>query len=1104
MVAHNGADYLSETLTALADQKRSVDAVIGVDTGSEDGSLEVLEKALGANRVIDVGSSYRGGFGQAVAAGLAALSPVAASAGDTSQWIWLLHDDAAPAPGALEELLQAVERAPSVTVAGCKQLDWHSRRKLMDVGLSTSRWAERLTLIEADELDQGQYDGRSDTFAVNSAGMLIRRDVWDSLKGFDPALSGTGDDVDFCWRNRLAGNRVVVVPAAIMFHVRHRPDGLGNAAAARRAQVLLRLKHSPWWAVPLHAIGAFLGSVLRLIFSIVVKDPGHGIHQLGATLVALGSPLAVLKGRRQAAKTRKVRRSVIRGLQTPRREVWSHRRSLMEALGADDVVGDGVGTDGLSLEPSGDSDDDFTALATSERGWAGTGLFAAILISLGVAIAGLFGVAGSPVVEGGGLLRVSETLGQVWGNAASWWIGLGAGMPGHGDPFDYVLWFIGVLGFGNTNGALSWLLVLAMPLSAAGAWSLAAALSFHRSPRFVAALIWAAAPVLHIALNQGRIGSLVAHVMLPWLLLGLVRAVGAAHDRRLAANPNAILPAGVPARAGSGGVPSWTAAAAAGLALAIVSAAVPSLLVPAIVVIAICALVLGRRGRTLWWSIGPSIALFLPLAISSVNTPRALLADPGIALPSDPAPLWQQLLGQPVSVDPAASVNAFGTHLGGPWALVAMLIIGVPVVALGAIALFLPGKRMRFVRILWLAAVVILSAAWLGGHVLTGGTDQFLVSPYSGGAVSAAGILLLAAAVVGAERLMGRRRRRTESSEPKKSKLIGLRVVAVAAVLLLLAGPVLSWALWISAARSNGADARAAGTAPLVPQRLIAPATNETLPATATDRGNGPEQTRTLVITDNGDGSFGSALMRGSGTTLDSLSTIASARKILPDDQATKTADDDAADAALRSSVATIMAGDRVDPRAQLEPLAVGFVVLKTDDATGQLTASRIDSVPGLVAVGQTKAGWLWRVSPSAQPPLTDSDTSNRLRLVGKNGATTAVLGSAKTGAETILPDGQEGRLLVLSERADPGWSAWVDGRKLTSTTSDWAQAFTVPAKGGKLEVKYSNPFSPWVEILQVLVLGATLLLAIPLPARRSNAKFSRDEGSLRKAGTNE
>ena len=168
MVAHNGSAYLPRTLSALADQTRSVDRAIGVDTGSRDHSLALLERAFGAHSVLSH-ERGKGGMGAAVSAGLAGLAPrVAGGADAMPEWIWLLHDDAAPAPEALAELLAAVERAPSVTVAGCKQLDWHEERKLIDVGLSTSRWAERLTLIDADELDQGQYDGRSDTFAVTS------------------------------------------------------------------------------------------------------------------------------------------------------------------------------------------------------------------------------------------------------------------------------------------------------------------------------------------------------------------------------------------------------------------------------------------------------------------------------------------------------------------------------------------------------------------------------------------------------------------------------------------------------------------------------------------------------------------------------------------------------------------------------------------------------------------------------------------------------------------------------------------------------------------------------------------------------------------------
>ena len=57
---------------------------------------------------------------------------------------------------------------------------------------------------------------------------------------------------------------------------------------------------------------------------------------------------------------------------------------------------------------------------------------------------------------------------------------------------------------------------------------------------------------------------------------------------------------------------------------------------------------LGRRGRTVWWALLPSAALFVPFVVSTLDRPRALLADPGLPLGFDAAPLWQQVLGQPL------------------------------------------------------------------------------------------------------------------------------------------------------------------------------------------------------------------------------------------------------------------------------------------------------------------------------------------------------------------------------------------------------------------------------------------------------------------------
>lgn len=1104
MVAHNGGDYLPMTLAALSEQTRPADAFIGVDTGSRDNSVALLDDAFGEANVTTF-QQGRSGMGDAVKAGLAALDPWDPDRpGAGTEWVWLLHDDAAPAPEALAELLHAVERAPSVTVAGCKQLDWNARRRLIDVGLSTSRWAERLTLIEADELDQGQYDGRSDTFAVNSAGMLVRRDVWEELGGFDPGLPGTGDDVDFCWRNRLAGHRVVVVPTAGMFHVSHRPHALGSASAARKAQVHLRLKHAVWWKVPLHAAGALLGSLFKLVLSIAVKDPGHGFSQLMATFVALGRPGAVIRGRREAARTRKIRRSVIKGLQTPRREVWAHRRSLIEALGADDSSEDAARTDPLAEQPSGDSTDDFAALTTSERGWVGSGALLAVFLTAAASLIGLSGFFRAEAVSGGALIPLSSKVSDIWHHATGWWIGLGAGLPGHGDPFAFLLWILGLAGGGDANSALAWLLLLAMPLSGLAAWFAAGGVTTRRRFRLVAALVWGGAPALQIALNQGRLGALVAHIMMPLLVLALLRATGTARgqgrfavpeagDRRFTEKP--------PTKPGVNGTPSWTAAAAAGLALAVVAAAAPSLLLPSALVVVLAGIFLGRRGRTVWWALFPSAALFIPFGLSVIDRPRALLADPGVPLGFDGAPLWQQILGQPLKFDTDGGLAGLPMFDGSavPWALLLALLVGAPVLALATAALFVPGKRTRVARALWVAGLIVLAGGWLAGHVATGASADMLVTPFTGPAVSAAGFALLGAALIGADGLLCFAE---QPAAAPTARRIALKSISVLAMVLLLAGPLAGLTAWAAQnllQSASGAAPAAAGTSPLGTPRQIVPTSARTLPATAIDRGQGPEQARTLVIDTVEDGTFDASIVRGAGTTLDGLSTIAAARNIMGDPGAETVRDDDAVTAALRSVVATVVAGQGVDPRPELERLGAGFVVLRAADTAAQLTASRMDAVPGLVAVGQTNVGWLWRISPLNQPVIDAADVAHRVRIVDGSGAAIGLVPSGLETVDAAVPEGPEGRLVVLAERADPGWSAWMDGRRLTSTTSGWSQAFTLPAQAGQLTIRYENQWAVWTAVVQAVVIGLTVLLAVPMPARRPNTGLSRDEGSLRK-----
>jgi GT2 family glycosyltransferase len=1060
------------------------------------------------------------GFGAAVRAGLAGLAESEPS-DETVDWLWLLHDDSAPAPQALQELLLAVERAPSVTIAGTKQVDWENPRLLVDVGVSISRWAERVTLIDADELDQGQYDARSDIFAVNSAGMLVRRDVWEALGGFDPALPGTGDDVDLCWRNRLAGHRVVVVPAAKVRHAGSRPNTAASARASRRAEIFLRLKHAPLWQVPFLMAGAVLGGFGRFFLGMLAKDPAYALASLTASIGGVLRPVDLYRSRRAAAATRVRPRSAVHALRTGHREVREHRRSLFEAEPLDASASGygltpagttrlpGSGADAGSLEPSGDSNDDFASLATPSRAWVGVGAVAALLLLLAASLIALHRFIGAPALAGGALLPLSGRLGEIWANASSWWIELGSGYPGHGDPFDYVLWLLGTAGLGNTNTAVVALMLTAMPLAGLSAWFASGALTRHRGLRFWAAMFWGAAPALQVALGEGRLGALTAHILLPLFFLAVLRAVGAGAPAAAAARSGERQPspAGRVLFPGTGGVPSWAAAAAAGLLLAVLTASAPTLFVLAAAAVLLLSLRLRRRARTLWWSLLPSAVLLLPMALSTLGRPRAMAADPGVPLAFDPAALWQQILGFPAAFDLASPLPMAEFLPAGPWPLVLALLVGAPVVALSAAALF-GGPRAALARLAWVLSILALVLSWLSTFVATGATADALVTPFPGPLVSAAVFLQLSAALLTGDALLARRgttRRSavsgTTETAPSGRGISG-RTVRPAAVLLgvlLALGPAASLALWsiplaAGSATADGADGVTGS------RFLVEPASERTLPATAADKGGSDERTRTLLLRTDANDDVTAALMRNGGTTMDSMSAIYAARAITGPVNGEELAGDDDAASDLRRAVAVITAGTGVDPRGELARLGVAYVVLQQSDTSAELLAGKMDSVPGLTPVGQTGSGWLWRVAGQAEAQGTEGlqEHSGRARIVAADGITETVVPSGRTNVETTIPDGGEGRLLVLAERSDPGWRASLNGAPLTATADGWAQAFELPAAGGELEISYDTLWEPWVGALQVLVIALTVLLAVPTRSRAGAVRLPGRQGPLR------
>lgn len=1039
-------------------------------------------------------------------------------------WLWLLQDDSTAAASALQQLLRAVEISPSVAVAGCKVLDAEHPRHLLSVGTTVTPTAEPVTLLEPRELDQGQYDARSDALAVPVSGMLVRADVWSALGGLDPHGPDGAAATDFCWRSRLAGHRVVVVPGAHIHQVLPQPDltTVDNReveADRRTSAVWLRLKHAPTLAVPVLWLWILLTSLGGFLLSLLIKEPGVGAARLLGTLRSLVRPLAMMKARRRARTSRTSSRSAVRPLRATRREVRTHHRGLLDLSVPDEVIGDGTGGTGDDHVPTGDHDE-FTALATPERNWVGLGLVVALLLLGAVSLVGWRHLVGAEAVTGGALLPVSGSAAVLWQHALSGWATAGLGGPAQAGPFGLLLAVLGSTGHGSA--VILWLIVLALPLAAAGAWALAGSVARSRGGRLLMALLWGISPALLVATGQGRIGAVLVHVLLPWLGVAVIRAVGAAARHRLDPEGTAV---DRRPRPGHRGVVSWTASGGTALLLAALTAAAPVLFPVLLLGLALVALITGRRGRTLWWTPLPALVLSVPALWVHHTTPRAMLADPGLPLAAEAAPLWQQLLGFPVAFTADAGVLGLpwldGLVAGFPWALATALVIGVPVLLLAVIGCFSPGHAGRVARVGAVVTVLGLLGAWRVPLLVTsldGAGQPVTPSVTVFTSVVLIGLILAAQAGVGALREAGTLPRAVLGI------LGGLAAISVLVTSLVWLTPRTVAPAELESFRQSAVQARTAdGEQDAVLEdwgaaSQIRPERQRTIPATAADQGLSRLATRTLVM-ERTSGGLAVSLVSGAGTTLDHLSGATVSRTVtgpLSDPQPARV---DPADERLRTLAAQLTAGTALDPRPALESFGAGFVVLRDPDGGEASTAAAVDAVPGLSSVGLTDSGWLWRATPDADGGAEVAGAlgleerqgffTSRARVEDAAGSVqlllTQVDGRVRNTVPAVDPSGsgeqtQAGpRLLVLAERAAPGWRAALDGEPLTAlppartdATEDaspgWSQQFQLPDHGGELTVWYESGVPVWIWWLAALLVGFAVLLAIPTPARRARA----------------
>lgn len=248
VISFNTRELTLKALRTLIEQTRCDCEVIVWDNASQDGSADAIEAEFG-DRVRLVRSGENLGFAGAnnAAAELA-----------TGRYLLLLNPDTEVLDGAVDKLLAFAEANPDAGI-------WGGRTVFEDGRLNpTSCWARptlwsytcqafglasafrRSTLLNPEGIGGWKRDSVREVDIVSGCFLLITRELWDRLGGFDRSFFMYGEDADLCLRAKAAGARPLFCPDATIVHHGGRSEAVRSDKIVKLYRAKLDLVRRHW------------------------------------------------------------------------------------------------------------------------------------------------------------------------------------------------------------------------------------------------------------------------------------------------------------------------------------------------------------------------------------------------------------------------------------------------------------------------------------------------------------------------------------------------------------------------------------------------------------------------------------------------------------------------------------------------------------------------------------------------------------------------------------------------------------------------------------------------------------------------------------------
>ena len=218
----NTREYLRAFLPALQSSLGKEDCLFVADSGSTDGSLEMMAEEFPKVQTIPLGENYgfTGGYNRALK-------------GLEADYYVLINSDVLVSEGWLEPLAAWMESHPKCGICGPKLHGLvkdgnggYRKTDSFEYAGAAGGWIDnwgfpfcRGRVLSRVCEDSGQYDSPARVLWCTGACLMVRSNVWEELGGLDDRFFAHMEEIDLCWRAQLSGWQVNVVPQSMVWHL---------------------------------------------------------------------------------------------------------------------------------------------------------------------------------------------------------------------------------------------------------------------------------------------------------------------------------------------------------------------------------------------------------------------------------------------------------------------------------------------------------------------------------------------------------------------------------------------------------------------------------------------------------------------------------------------------------------------------------------------------------------------------------------------------------------------------------------------------------------------------------------------------------------------